>query len=93
MTRKVTVSVKPTPRELEEELWEMNSLEQADFLLAMVQRFNGQTAEVLEQIYCMGMDSDNALNDDEKKETIGFIEIILEYLKGAYSDESRDLPW
>ena len=93
MTREVTVNMKPTPRELEEELWEMNSLEQSDFLLAMVQRFNGQTADVLQQIYCIGMDSNNDLNDDEKKETIGFIEIILEYLKGAYSDESRGLPW
>lgn len=93
MTREVTVNVKPTPREFEEELWEMNSMEQSDFLLAMVQRYNGQTTDVLEQIYCIGMDSNNALNDDEKKETIRFIESILEYLKGAYSDESRGLPW
>ena len=85
--------MKLTPRELEEELWEMNSLEQSDFLLAMVQRFNNQTANVLEQIYCIGIDSNHDLNDDEKRDTIRFFEEILNYLEGLYSDETKELPW
>lgn len=38
------------PREIESELWDMDTVEQLDFLLAMVQRFDKDFADVCMQL-------------------------------------------
>ena len=81
--RTETFNIELTPRELEQELWCMDSLEQAELLLAMVQRYNKQTSDVLYQLDAVTRDFCNKLNDDERRDAIMLFGEIVDYLKEA----------
>ena len=78
--RHFTEKIKPTPREVESELWEMNTIEQVDFLLAMIQRFDRKFGNVCMQLEYLKDEKDRVLTDLEKRYLKDRLEIILEYL-------------
>lgn len=81
MKRSVDVDFHITPRELEEELWNMDSVEQTDLLLAMSQRFRNESYKVLMQMQNVHDEFVAGLNDEERRDVVRFFEQILEYLK------------
>jgi len=78
--RHFTEKIKPTPREVESELWEMNTIEQVDFLLAMIQRFDREFGNVCIQLENLKDEKDRVLTDLEKRYLKDRLETILEYL-------------
>lgn len=81
--RKETINISLTPREIESEIWNMDSEEQADLILAMAQRYKNNTYSALMQMVSVEDDFKKMLNDDEKRDAIRLFETILEYLKGG----------
>lgn len=81
--RKETINISLTPREIESEIWNMDSEEQADLILAMAQRYKNNTGLVIMQIANVEDDFEKLLNNDEKEDAIRLFETILEYLKGG----------
>lgn len=79
--RRIPVNISPTPREIEQEIWQMDSVEQTDLLLAMSQRFSNECASVQSQIYAVSIDVKKELNADERRNVIHLLECILEYVK------------
>ena len=69
------------PRELEEELWEMDSVEQTDLLLAMSQRYKREPHKVLMQMQSIHDEFVAGLYDEERSDVVRLFETILEYLK------------
>ncbi len=68
------------PREIESELWEMDTIEQLDFLLAMIQRFNNENGNVCMQLEYLKDKKDEVLTHFEKIRLRNSLETILEYL-------------
>lgn len=82
MKRNIEVDLHITPRELEEELWGMDSVEQTDLLLAMSQRYKRDSYKVLMQMQNIHDEFVAGLNDEERRDVVWLFEQILEYLKG-----------
>lgn len=78
--RHFTEKIKLTPREVESELWEMDTIEQVDFLLAMIQRFDKEFGNVCMQLEYLKDEKDRVLTDLEKRYLKDRLETILEYL-------------
>lgn len=73
-------SIHLNPREIESELWEMDTIEQVDFLLAMIQRFDREFGNVCMQLENLKDEKDKVLTDLEKRYLKDRLETILEYL-------------
>lgn len=82
MKRNIEVDLHITPRELEEELWGMDSVEQTDLLLAMSQRYKRDSYKVLMQLQNIHDEFVTGLYEEERSDVIRLFEQILEYLKG-----------
>lgn len=82
MKRNIEVDLHINPRELEEELWGMDSVEQTDLLLAMSQRYRRESYKVLMQLQNIHDEFVEGLNDEERSVVVRLFETILEYLKG-----------
>lgn len=82
MKRNIEVDFHIMPRELEEELWHMDSVEQTDLLLAMSQRFRRESYNVLMQMQNIHDEFVAGLNDEERRDVVRLFEQILEYLRG-----------
>jgi hypothetical protein len=82
MKRNIEVDFHITSRELEEELWHMDSVEQTDLLLAMSQRYRRESYNVLMQMQNIHDEFVEGLNDEERHDVVRFFEQILEYLRG-----------
>ena len=83
--RTVQVSVTPSPREIEECIWTMNSVEQTDLVLAMTQRLNDRWFFTLDRIDKLKNNFVASLNDEERKHAAVLFKAIasaLEYEKG-----------
>lgn len=78
--RHFTEKIKLTPREVESELWGMDTIEQVDFLLAMIQRFDKEFENVCMQLEYLKDEKDRVLTDLEKRYLKDRLETILEYL-------------
>lgn len=78
--RTVEVSVTPSPRELEGELWKMDSIAQADFVLAMTQRMSDRALSVRNRVEKFAEGFEN-LNHDERRDAIMLFNHILEVMK------------
>lgn len=72
--------IKLKPREVESELWQMDTIEQVDFLLAMIQRFDREYGNVCMQLEYLKDEKDKVLTDLEKKYLKARLKTILEYL-------------
>lgn len=79
--RTETISIKPTSREIEQEIWNMDSTEQVDLLLAMSQRYKRETGNVLFQAYAVSEDFYVMLSTEERRDVIRLLEQIVEYFK------------
>ena len=73
-------SIHLNPREIESELWEMDTIEQIDFLLAMIQRFDKEFGNVCMQLENLKDEKNKVLTDLEKRYLKDRLETILEYL-------------
>ena len=73
-------SIHLNPREIESELWEMDTIEQIDFLLAMIQRFDKEFGNVCMQLECLKDEKNKVLTDLEKRYLKDRLETIIEYL-------------
>lgn len=82
MKRNIEVDFHIMPRELEEELWGMDSVEQTDLLLAMSQRYRRESYKVLMQLQNIHDEFVEGLNDEERRDVVRLFEVILEYLRG-----------
>lgn len=78
--RNFAEKIRLTPREVESELWKMNTIEQVDFLLAMIQRFDREFGNVCMQLEYLKDEKDKVLTDLEKRYLKDRLETILEYL-------------
>ena len=81
MKRNIEVDFHIMPRELEEELWNMDSVEQTDLLLAMSQRYKRESYKVYMQLQNIHDEFVAGLNDEERRDVVRLFEQILEYLK------------
>ena len=83
ITRTTTIDVRLTPREVESEIWEMYSPQQADLILAMTQRYKNQTGDVLYQLKSISDEVLDLLSKEERSDAIHLFEEIVDYLKGT----------
>ena len=74
ITRVNTIGIELTPRELEREFWDMNSIEQTDFLLAFAQRY-------INDNYHMCMQFEYIADEMSKELSKGEYETIVETLQ------------
>lgn len=81
MKRSISVEIEPTPSELEEALWNMDSGEQIQFLNCLVDRYKSNRYRVLMQMQAIDDDLDS-LDKTERNEIIGVLEQFLLYAKG-----------
>lgn len=81
MKRSISVEINPTPSELEESLWNMDSEEQIQFLKCLVDRYKSNHYRVLMQMQAIQDDLDS-IDKTERKEIIGVLEQFLLYAKG-----------
>ena len=81
INRTVQVSVTPSPREIEECIWTMNSVEQTDLVLAMAQRLNDRWFFTLDRIDRLKNDFSTLLNDEERKHAAVLFKAIASALE------------
>lgn len=79
--REVLVHVALTPREIECEIWNMDSTGQVDLLLAMSQRYKNECGNVCMQLQAVSDDL-RALNDEKKTSVRQLIHQLLDYFGG-----------
>lgn len=80
--RTFTEDIKPTPRELERELCEnMDETEQADFLLALSQRYKNEFSNVVMQYEYIKDQMHFVLNKNELANVINMLKTLIEYLE------------
>ena len=80
--RTVNVSVTLSSRELEGELWKMGNIEQADVVLAMVQRVNDRALSVYDRVEKFA-DGFKELSREERRDAIMLFKHILEVMQNA----------
>ena len=81
ITRTTTLDIKPTSREIANEIWNMNCDEQADLILALSQIYDKKTSDVLMQISYINDAFNEELTWEEKTKIIYLFESIVEYFK------------
>ena len=81
--RTEVVNVELTPIEIESEIWNMDSEQQADLLLAMSQRYKSDERHGFQiQLLNIRGEMDSWFNNEEKENVIKMFEDILDYIKG-----------
>ena len=80
--RELLVHVTPTPREIEREIWNMDSTGQVELLLAMSQRYKNECGNVCMQLQAVSDDLMGLLNDEEKANVRQLIRQLLDYFGG-----------
>ena len=88
VNRNVNISITLNPREIEAEIWKMSSVEQADLILAMTQRFHERKNTVSARLNNL-MDGFGQLNGDERREAITFFQGIVDTLKEADRENTK----
>lgn len=83
MKKQIDIELNITPNELAKELWDMDSLEQADFLCEVARLFRFNRNDFLFQLQAVS----DVLNIGEdtygKASIIRLVETLLEYVKGG----------
>lgn len=82
MKRSISVEINPTPSELEEALWNMDSEEQIQFLKHLSYRYKSTRYLVLMQMQAIQDDLDSLIDKTERKEIIEVLEQFLLFAKG-----------
>ena len=81
MKRSISVEINPTPSELEEALWNMDSEEQIQFLKYLVDRYKSNRFRVLMEMEAIEDDLDS-IDKTERNEIFGMLEQFLLFAKG-----------
>lgn len=81
------IIIAPTPSEIENEIWEMDTVEQTDLLVAMSRRYKGNYDWLMQLAY-LGDDFNNLVDEDDKKRVIEMLEQILIGLRGGNNADS-----
>lgn len=79
--RNFTENIEITPRELENELWNMDATEQTDFLLALSQRFNNDQYNVTMQYEYLKDEAHSELTKEERTNVVNMLKTLVEYLE------------
>lgn len=79
ITREMLITVSPTPREIECEIWNMDSTEQADLILAMSQRYEIECGNVCVQSQAISDDLKKLLNREERIKVRRLFQHFLAY--------------
>lgn len=79
--RNFTENIKITPRELENELWNMDAIKQTDFLLALSQRFNNDQYNVTMQYEYLKDEVHSNLTKGEQAHVVDMLKTLVEYLE------------
>ena len=87
ITRELSITMNPTPREIEEEIWSFDSIEQSDLILAMAQRFKNERYKVLMQLEYLTDDLKSELTKEEYNNVIDLFETIVDYFKGDNNND------
>jgi hypothetical protein len=80
--RTVTAKITLTPREIAEENWNFNPVEQADLILALTQKFYDKETHGLKRLHDL-KEGLKELNEDERCDAIMFLKGVVETLKDA----------
>lgn len=86
--RTITVKITLTPREIAEEIWNFNPVEQADLILALTQKFYDKENHGLKRLYDL-KEGLKELNEDKRRDAIMFLKGVRETLK----DTDRELKY
>ncbi len=89
MTRTETFEITPTSREIENEIWGFDSVQQVDLILAMAQRYKNDQYHVLMQLTNIADDFKEKLTDEERKYALRLFEDVIAYLKGGRERAGR----
>ncbi len=91
MKRKVDVEIKPTPREVADEIWKFDAIEQADLILAMAQKYKNETGKFCLQLEYVKDEMAEKLISEEILDALCFFTQVTEYIKDAKEkkDEER----
>lgn len=79
--RNFTENIEIAPRELESELWNMNATEQADFLLALSQRYKNEFSNVVMQYEYLKDEVHSKLSKEERANVVSMLKTLVEYLE------------
>lgn len=79
--RNFTENIEIAPRELESELWNMNATEQADFLLALSQRYKNEFSSVVMQYEYLKDEVHSELSKKERANVVSMLKTLVEYLE------------
>ena len=83
MKRTVNVEVKPTPREIVDEIWKFDATEQADLILAMAQKYKNETGKFCLQLEYVKDELEEKLTSEEILDSLCFFTQVAEYIKDA----------
>ena len=89
ITREIKASIQPTSREIENEIWEMDTTKQTDLILAMGQRYKRQCADVCMQLEYLKDEVNELLTEKEKMDVIQLFEQIVDYIKNDKLSEKE----
>lgn len=88
--RNFTENIEITPRELENELWNMNATEQTDFLLALSQRYENEHFNVVMQYEYIKDTMRSILTEEDRRDVVNMLKTLVEYLEEADTAESEE---
>ncbi len=83
MERTVNVEVKPTPREIADEIWKFDAIEQADLILALAQKYKNETGKFCLQLEYVKDELAERLTSEEILDALCFFTQVTEYVKEA----------
>lgn len=78
--RTFTENIHLGSREVESALWDLDAVEQVDFLLAMIQRFERDFSNVCMELQYVKDEKCQVLTDIEQRKLKDVLEKIIEYL-------------
>ena len=87
ITRELNITINPTPREIEKEIWGFDSVEQSDLILAMAQRFKNERFKVLMQLEYFTDSLKSELTKEEYNNVVDLFETIVNYLEGDNNND------
>lgn len=85
--RMVSVTIKVTPYEAEAELWNTDTLGQAEFMRALAQRYQANSHYMLMRMRDISKGMNMLLTPEEREAIAHVIERLLEYIKKEDEDE------
>lgn len=80
--RNFSENIKIAPKELERELWNMNTTEQTDFLLAMSQRYRSRFDDSIIRYKFLKREMYSCLTKEERDNIMNMLKMLITHLRG-----------